>query len=249
MNLWRLEWLRLVRTPRLLALAAVYVIFGLAEPVLTKYASKLIPAISHGVQILRFPPVTPAAGLAAYVGEVSTVGLITVVVIAAGAVTFDTHHGLAIFLRTRASGLWQLIAPRFAVNSAAAALAYTLGTIAAWYETELLIGHLPVAQLLAGLGYGVAFLAFAVAVSCAAASLVRGTLGAVGLSLVALIGLSVVGAFRSVHDWLPSALSNAPVDVLTGVSMTHYLPALAITAGATAALLTFAVRRLRAREI
>ena len=249
MNLWRLEWLRLVRTPRALSLAAVYLVFGLAEPVLTKYESKLIPAISHGVRILRFPPVTPAAGLSAYVGQVSTVGLIVVVVIAAGALTFDAHQGLAIFLRTRVSGLWQLIAPRFTVNAGAAAVGYALGTVAAWYETELLIGHLPAPQLLAGLGYGAAYLAFAVAVSCAAASFVRGTLGAVGLTLVGLIGLSVAGAFRSVHDWLPSALVGAPSDLLTGTSLAHYLPALAITAAVTAALLALAVRRLRAREI
>ena len=36
MSLWRLEWLRLVRTPRALALGAVYLSFGLIEPVLTK---------------------------------------------------------------------------------------------------------------------------------------------------------------------------------------------------------------------
>jgi len=147
------------------------------------------------------------------------------------------------------SGLWQLIAPRFTVNAGAAAVACALGTVAAWYETELLIGHLRAAQLLAGLGYGVGYLAFAVAVRCAAASVVRGILGAVGLTLVGLIGLSVAGAFRSVHDWLPSALVNAPADVLTGTSLAHYVSALAITAAATAALLALAVRRLRVREI
>src|SRR5437773_10223865 len=35
MNLWRLEWLRVIRTPRALALGAVFVFFGLLQPVLT----------------------------------------------------------------------------------------------------------------------------------------------------------------------------------------------------------------------
>ena len=35
---WRLECLRLIRTPRLLALMAVYAFFGLLGPVLARYS-------------------------------------------------------------------------------------------------------------------------------------------------------------------------------------------------------------------
>ncbi len=37
MNPWRLEWLRLTRTPRTIALAGVYLFFGLLGPVTAKY--------------------------------------------------------------------------------------------------------------------------------------------------------------------------------------------------------------------
>jgi ABC-2 type transport system permease protein len=84
------------------------------------------------------------------VSELGGIGLIVVVVIAAGAFTFDAHHGLATFLRTRVASMWQLVLPRFAVNAAAAAIAYLLGTLAAWYETDLLIGSFPAARVLAG---------------------------------------------------------------------------------------------------
>ena len=36
MSLWRLEWLRLFRTPRALALGAVFVATGLIEPAFTQ---------------------------------------------------------------------------------------------------------------------------------------------------------------------------------------------------------------------
>ena len=64
---------------------------------------------------------TPAAALSSYVSEVTGIGLIVVVVIAAGAFTFDSHQGLATFLRTRVTSLWQLITPRFTASAAAAA--------------------------------------------------------------------------------------------------------------------------------
>jgi hypothetical protein len=111
MTLWRLEWLRLIRTPRAIALGATYIAFG----------------------------------------------LIVVVVLAAGTFSFDARHGLATFLRTRVASIWQLVLPRFAINAAAAAIAYLLGTLAAAYETRLLIGSLPAGGTLAGVLRGAAY--------------------------------------------------------------------------------------------
>ncbi len=248
MNLWRLEWLRLVRTPRALSLGAVYIAFGLLEPVLTKYQRAIFSHLGGGVQI-TFPPVTPAAGIASYVSELSGIGLILVVVIAAGAFTFDTRLGVATFLRTRVTSSWQLVAPRFAVNAAAAAIAYLLGTLAAWYETELLIGSLPVGKMMAGIIFGSIYLAFAVALIAFAASIVRGTLPTVGVALAALLLLPIAGALRAIHDWLPSSLVGAPVGLLTGAHVWHYLPAASTAVAASAVLLVLATARLRTREV
>jgi len=128
MNLWRLEWLRRIRTPRALALGAVFVFFGLLEPVLTRYQSQIFRHVGNGVRI-SFPPATLAAGASGYTGELSGTGLIVVIVVVAGAFTFDTRHGLATFLRTRIASFWQLLAPRFTINAAAAATGYLLGTL------------------------------------------------------------------------------------------------------------------------
>jgi ABC-2 type transport system permease protein len=215
MNLWWLEWLRLTRTPRALALGAVFTFFGLLEPVVTRYQSQIFRRVGNGVQI-SFPPVTPAAGVSSYVSELGGIGLIVVVVIAAGAFTFDAHHGLATFLRTRVASMWQLVLPRFTVNAAAAAIAYGLGTLAAWYETDLLIGSLPAARVLAGIVCGAAYLAFAVAMTALAASMARGTLATVGITLVVLLVLPIAGTLRPIDDWLPSTLATAPVDLLNG---------------------------------
>jgi len=249
MNLWRLEWLRLRRTPRALTMAAVFVFFGLLQPILTKYQSQLLSHVGNGVRI-SFPPATPAAGVSGYFGELAGTGLIVVVVIAVGAFTFDAHHGLAIFLRTRVTGFWQLIAPRFAVNAAAAGLAYIAGALAAWYETTLLIGAPGAAAMLAAMLCGVIYLGYAVAVTAFAATIVRGTLATVGVALAVLFALPIAGIYRPIADWLPSALTDAPAALLSGTHhLPHYLPAFAVTVAASGAALAAAVLRLRAREI
>jgi ABC-2 type transport system permease protein len=248
MGTWRLEWLRLVRTPRLIALAAVYVAFGLIEPVATKYTSQLVKHVSPGVQI-KFPPVVPAQGVGGYVSNISTIGLIVVVVISAGALGFDAHRGVATFLRTRVRGMWQLIGPRFTVNALAASAAYLLGTLAAWYETTLLIGHLPAGQMAAGVLCEWIYLTFAVAITAAAASVTRSAIGTAGLSLAALLVLPLVGIVHAVHDWLPSTLVSAPYDLLTGEHLAHFLPSAAVTVAASALALAITTGRLRAREL
>ena len=249
MSLWRLEWLRLVRTPRAISLAVVFVAVGLIEPVVTKYQSKIFARVGNGVKIIA-PPPTPADGLNGYVSEVALVGLILVVVLAAGALTFDANKGRAIFLRTRVAGSWQLIAPRVAVTAAAAAVAYLLGTLAAWYETSLLLGSLPAVRVLAGVMCGAVYLTFAVAVTALAASLVRSTIATVGIAFVILLALPVLGSVRVIERWLPSALVSAPVQLVNGAHQLGYFwPALVVAAAASAAALAAATSRLNAREV
>ena len=248
MNPWRLEWLRLTRTPRAIALAGVYLFFGLLGPVTAKYLQDIVNRVQSGVQVIVAHP-APKDGIANYISQAGQTGLVIVVVIAASAFTFDARRGLATFLRTRASSMWQLIAPRFAATAAAAVAAYALGTLAAWYETALLLGQPPAWAMLAGLLCGSAFLIFAVSAATAAASVARGTLAAVGVTLAVLLGLPLLGLAGPLHPWLPSTLLTAPVALLAHASLSDYLPALGSAAAGSALLLALATSRLARREV
>jgi hypothetical protein len=64
-----------------------------------------------------------------------------------------------------------------------------------------------------------------------------------------LLLLPIAGVYHPVSNWLPSALANAPADLLGGTQqLAHYLPAFAVTVVVTGAALAGAVLRLRARE-
>ena len=144
----------------------------------------------------------------------------------------------------------QLLAPRAVVCAAAAALAYAAGMLAAWGQTSLLIGAPAVGGVLAGMLCGAVYLAFAVAVTALAASVVRSTLATAGISIAVLLLLPVAGTFRAVSDWLPSTLTSAPASLASGAhQLSHYGPAFAVAAMAMAAALFIATLRLRAREI
>jgi hypothetical protein len=104
--------------------------------------------------------------------------------------------------------------------------------------------------MLAAMLCGVVYLGYAVAVTAFAATIVRGTLATVGVTLAVLFVLPVAGVYRPIADWLPSALTAAPAALVGGTHhLSHYLPAFAVTVAASGAALAIAVLRLRAREI
>lgn len=248
MNAWRLERLRMVRTPRAIALGGTYLFFGLLGPITARYLQDIVNRFQSSVQVVVTPP-TAADGITNYVSQVSQTGLIVLIVITAGSVTFDTRRGLATFLRTRTTSMWQLVAPRFTVNAAAAVAAYALGTVAAWYETALLLGSPPAGAMLAGLLCGATYLVFAVSVTTAAASMVRSTFGTVGMTVAVLLALPLLGMVGPLHRWLPSTLVTAPVELIGRATLTGYLPALAVSAIGAALLLVVATLRLQRRDI
>jgi len=248
MNPWRLELLRLTRSRSGLALAATYLAFGLIGPVLAKYLPDLVKYAQSGVTITMLPP-TPKDGVAEYVRQVDQIGLIVLVTVAAGALAFDAHPGLSIFMRSRTRSIWHLVLPRSIVVSLGAVIAYTVGTLIVWYETALLIGAPPAGPMLAGIAYGCLYLAFAVAVTTLAASLARSTLGTIGIALATLLLLPIAGLVPAVHDWLPSTLATAPVDLLDTAAASHYLGAAGVSVALTTALVALAGTRLRPRTL
>ncbi len=237
MSPWRLEWFRFVRSPRWIVLFGVYLTFGLIGPVMAKYMADILEHAQSEMTII-LPPPAPKDGIVNYLSQVGQIGLIVVVAIAASAMTFDARRGVSTFLRSRVSSIWELVRPRVAVTA-----------MAAWYETALLLGPLPVGAMLGGLLCESVYLTFAVAVVAAVAPIARSTIAVAAIALAALIVLSIVGGLGVLHDWLPSALSGAPAALLAGTSVTDYLPALLVTATACPLLITAGVIGLRHREI
>ena len=248
LSAWRLEWLRLVRSPRLASLMAVYLFFGLLGPVTARYMSKILEHAESNLTIIAGEP-RPVDGMTNFISQANQTGLVVVIVVAAGALAFDARRGVSTFLRTRTRRMWKLVAPRFTMNTAAAIAAYTLGTLGAWYETTLLIGRLPAPTVLEGWLCGSVYLLFAVAVTTMAASVARSLLGTVGLAVGILLVLPIAGTLPAVHRWLPSSLATAPVDLLGPAELVDYIPALAVAVVATGALVAFALRRLQRREV
>lgn len=249
MTLWRLEWLRLRRTWRGVSLLTVFVFFGVFGPLTARYLAEILERLGTAGIEVTFPEPVPADGIEQYVGNVAQLGLLVLVAAAAGAFAFDTPPELGAFLRTRIASMRRLVLVRFAVYAAAGAGAFALGSAAAWYETVVLIGALPVGAMLAGIAYGALYVAFVIALVALCAGIARGVLGTIVLVFGVVIGIAIVGIVPAVGEWLPGRLAGALLALVRGAPATDSLRSAAVAVVATAAALAASVRLLERREL
>lgn len=248
MSVWRLEWLRLVRTRRLVVLAATFAFFGLAGPITIYYLPELLASRLSELK-LTLPPPAPADGITEFSEALSGIGLIVVVAVSAGALCLDANPTLAAFYRTRVTPPSRLMLPRYAMTTAAVVGAFLLGTLAAWYETVVLLGAVPAPSVIAGALLGALYLAFVVAVVSIAAALVRSTLATVGVALCALFALPIAAVYEPLHRWAPSTLAGGFAGLLGDESLSTYSGPAAVAAVLAAAMLLAAAARLGRREV
>jgi ABC-2 type transport system permease protein len=233
MTLWRLEILRLTRTKKWVALAGVYVAFGMMGPLSARYMKQILARFgtSDGT-VITVPDPTPADGMVQFVSNASQIGTLVVVIIAAGALAFDAIPEMGVFLRTRVNPVWKILVPRVVVSFVVAAAAYLLGTGVAWYETWALLGAPRAVPVLAGAALGVVFLA----------QRMRSVLATVMTSLIVLIAMPILGLAPALNRWLPTSLANALADLPSGGTMHDYWPALGVSVAGTAAFVWLAFR-------
>ena len=248
MNLWRLEWIRLIRTKRWIALLGVYVFFGLLGPLSARYIREILESFGGGVQVVVEDPVA-ADGIASYVSNVSQIGLLVSVGIAAAALAFDAKPQMGIFLRTRVSHIREVVTPRYVVMTVAVAAAFTVGSIAALYESTVLMGSLPFGGWLLGTLLGCVYLAFAVAVVAAVAGKSQSVLVTVVSTIGVLLLLPLLGIAPAFGEWLPSHLVGAIDSLVRGGEFAEYWRALGTTLLLTACSLWLAVRWAGQREL
>jgi ABC-2 type transport system permease protein len=248
-NLWRLEWLRVLRTKRWIALFGVYLFFGFLGPITARYLNEILARAAAEQQGFEFtaPPPTPHDAIAQYVSNAAQLGILVVVVVAAGA--FFMSPEIATFLRTRTAGTVSLLTPKYVVAVGASVVAFLVGTGAAWYETVVLIGSPSTSGMLAGIGYGILSLLFVVAVVAAISARAKSTLATVLLSIVALLLMPLLGLIKGVSEWLPSSLITALGSLVGTADAGGFVKAAIVTAVVTLVLLVLAVRGHATREV
>lgn len=247
MNLWRLHWYRMRRTARLWTLLGLFVFFGALGPLSARYLAQIIKAAGGGIEV-ELPDPTPIDGMVQFISNAGQLGVLAIVIVAAGALAIDARPEWGAFLRTRVRGVPDLVVPGAVVTAAAGISAWIIGTAIAWIGTEVLLGSLAPGRMLLGVLFGSLYVVFVTGVTAAAAALTRSTLSTVLVAVGVLIALPVLGLLPVIEPWLPSELLGAPVDVLTGRDLAELVRAAVVTVVVVPLLLWWAGVRIGQRE-
>jgi len=244
---WRLEVLRLVRTRRIIALVAVFLVLGLGLPVLTYYLPQIVKRRANGITIIA-PPATPYDAIHGFASNAGQLGTLVVTLVAAANLAIDANPGLAAFYRSRIQRPVLLVLPRYAAVTAASVATLALGTLAAWYETRTVIGAVSFGPLLAGFALEALWLCFVTSVVALAAGMVRSVTAIVGYSIVFLLALSLIQSLPEANSWLPTRLSGG-VSALVGQPFGDTWHAVVITGIFAVAALAGALKLFGSRDV
>jgi ABC-2 type transport system permease protein len=248
MSPWRLELLRLLRTRRLVAVVAIFVILGFGGPVLVHYLPELVKgSTTKGVEVI-LPKPKPVDGIQNFGNNISSLGTLVVVIVAAATFSIDANPVIAIFYRTRVRKPAALLLPRFVSVITASVVALALGTLGAWYETAVLIGSLPVGPLMVGFLLEALWLFFACSVVALFSSVVRSVLAVAGAAVGLFLALALLENFSGVVSWMPTSLAQSAPDLI-GQPAGPLWHAVMITLAASLLAVGIAVNRLGKREI
>ncbi len=250
MGPWRLELVRAWRTRRLIVLLAAFVIVGLGDPVLTYYLPELVSGgpRDNGVHVV-LPRQTALDGITGVAGSLAELDTLVVAIVAAASLVFDARPALAAFYRTRLRQPVRLVLPRYLVMTALAVAALAAGTLAAWYETSVLLGPVPAAGLAGGFALEAVWFCFVTSLVAAFASVVRSAGAAAGSAIAVLLALALLGSVSVISSWLPTRLSASLPDLISPDSAGGIWHAVIVAAAAAVLLVVVAVRRLGRREL
>lgn len=244
MNVWRLEWLRLVRTRRLLILLALFVLFGATAAPIAYYSAELA-----GQQGITLPAATPATSVGQFSGQATVFGLIVFSFIVSAAVSIDANRESSIFLRTRVRRLRDLLVPKYVMSVGAGVVAIDLGIVLAWFGTVEMVGAPSARGMVVATALTDLYFAFVGALVLVAASRTNNTAAAAAGGIGGALLIAIAGIWRPLGQWLPSELVGSLPVLAGGASASDYVRATVITVVATVALVALALHLFQRREL
>lgn len=214
------------RTNRMVAVAAVFVLFGILGPVTDRYMKELIDAI--GSQSGGFTIQVPGPSLPNDLGQItknlSEFGIICALLLAMGSVAWEKERGTAGMIMTKPASRAAFLAAKLVAISITLGVAVILGCGLGYVYTALLYpsvfplgGYIAMAVILWWT------IVIFVAITLLGSTLTRSAIAAAGLGLVALLVLGILVPIPLIGPWSPLGLLTPASHLALGEDAGNFL--------------------------
>jgi ABC-2 type transport system permease protein len=241
-----------IRTYRLLAVAAVFVFFGILSPVTDRYMKEIFGAV--GTESGGFTFTLPPPSLEGVAGQLlknlSQFGIICALLLAMGSVAWEKEHGTAGMIMTKPASRAAFLAAKLAAISLNLGLGVILGCGLAYLYTGLLYptnfaigGYVAAAALLWWMTVGFA------AITMLGSTLTRSAIAAAGIALVVLLVTGILGDAPIIGPYMPVSLGKPALDLIMGRDTGDFLGPLVFNVALVPALFIVTWLTFRRQEL
>lgn len=212
----RKELLEAVRTHKVLILFSLFLLFGLASPLLAKFLPEILRSMPmEGIEI-TVPEPTKLDGYAQFFKNNTQIGVLGFLLLFGGMLSQDVTQGTIVNMLTKGLGRGAVILAKFSAAALLWTLALLLSISAALGYTVLLFGDAAVPHLgLAMLSFWL-FGLFLLALLLFSSTLVKGGMGGLLLTGGVLALLLLANILPPLSAYNPMTLVAMPMPLLTG---------------------------------
>lgn len=201
-----------IRAYKLFIVAGLFLLFGIVNPLLFYFLPELVPE----EMVAALPAFTVVDVVGEYVGMLTSMGMVAVILIGMGAIAVERERGTAAMVLCKPIGRESFIIAKLVGLSLTTLVALALGGLACYGYTSFLFGEVSgwaflALNLLLGL-----FLITCLSVILLCSSLFKSQLAAGGLALALIIGQGIVSAIHRIGDYTPQRLVSWGTDIVTG---------------------------------
>lgn len=201
-ELWQ-QW----RTGRIYVVGAVFVVFGLASPLLARFTPELLGSLEGAEQFADLIPTPTAAdALGQYIKNLTQFGFILAVLLGMGAVAGEKEKGTAALILSKPLPRWAFILSKFVAQGLVYVASFVVAAAGAYGYTLYLFGPIDVGDFLLINGLLALWLLVFVAVSVLGSTLGKTTGAAAGISLAGCVLLLVLGTLPRIGPYMPGGL-------------------------------------------
>jgi ABC-2 type transport system permease protein len=207
------------RTGRLVAVAAVFVLFGILGPATDRYMKELLDAIGSqgGGFSIAVPPPSLTGAATQILKNISQFGIICALLLAMGSVAWEKERGTAGLILTKPASRAAFLGAKLAAISLNLAVAMVLGCGLGYVYTALLYpAAFPIGGYIAMMLLLWWMLVVFVAITLLGSTITRSAVAAAGIGLVTMIVLGIIGALPVVGPYMPSSLGSVAMDLCLG---------------------------------
>jgi ABC-2 type transport system permease protein len=232
----RKELVQMWRTKRVLIVAAVFGLFGMASPVMAYFMPqmfKAIPGVEQFANLIPKPTVMDA--LTQYTKNITQFGFILAIFLGMGAVAGEKERGTASLVLSKPMTRWAFVTSKFTAQVLVYLLGFALALFGAYFYIVVLFGAFDFGMLALITFLLLAWLAPFIALTLDGSVIGVSTSAAAGIALLGSVLLLLAGNIPQYGNLFPSGLTAWAGQIGAGTL------AAPVNGGALAASLTLCV--------